>query len=100
MFSLRKQGLTNNLRLDKNQFWDVDLASNVSWGWRKLLQIRDTIRPHFWHVLGDGRNTSAWFDNWDTQCPLMNHVSYRAVTNTGFDLQANVFDVISEGDWA
>ncbi|GJR79212.1 reverse transcriptase domain, reverse transcriptase zinc-binding domain protein [Tanacetum coccineum] len=76
------------------------MASNVSWGWRKLLQIRSILRPHFWHELGNGRSTSAWFDTWDTQCPLMNLVSYRAVTGGGFNMQECVNDIISDGVWA
>ncbi|GJS40164.1 hypothetical protein Tco_0565207 [Tanacetum coccineum] len=73
-------------KLKKRSFWDVKMSSNVSWGWRKFLQIRSILRPHFWHELGNGRSTSAWFDTWDTQCPLMNLVSYRAVTGGGNDV--------------
>ncbi|GKA39579.1 hypothetical protein Tco_0732130 [Tanacetum coccineum] len=84
-------------KLKKRSFLDVKMASNVSWGWRKLLQIRSILRPHFWHELGNGRSTSAWFDTWDTQCPLMNLVSYRAVTGGGFNMQECVNDIISDG---
>ncbi|GJR86802.1 hypothetical protein Tco_0210813 [Tanacetum coccineum] len=72
------------------------MSSNVRWGWRKLLQIQSILRPHFWHELGNGRSTSAWFDTWDTQCPLMNLVSYQAVTGGGFNMQECVNDIISD----
>ena len=86
-------------KLNNRSFWDVKLASNVSWGWRKLLQIRNVLWPHFWHVIGNGQNTSIWFDNWNTHCPLINHVSYRAIASAGFRIHAKVSDVISDGEW-
>ncbi|GJY81560.1 hypothetical protein Tco_0494311 [Tanacetum coccineum] len=41
----------------------------MSWGWRKLLQIRYTIRPFIWHKLYNGKSTSVWFDKWCDLCP-------------------------------
>ncbi|GJU64014.1 reverse transcriptase domain-containing protein [Tanacetum coccineum] len=39
-------------KLKDRSFWDVPLAANVSWGWRKLLQIRNRVRNHFRYRLG------------------------------------------------
>lgn len=36
----------HSYKLKHRSFWDVRLEANVSWGWRKLLQIRNLIRPH------------------------------------------------------
>ncbi|GJZ40961.1 putative reverse transcriptase domain, reverse transcriptase zinc-binding domain protein [Tanacetum coccineum] len=36
-------------KLKKRSFLDVKMASNVSWGWRKLLQIRIWAWPSEWH---------------------------------------------------
>ena len=80
-------------------YWDVDLASNVSWGWRKLLQIRPLVRPHIWYKLGNGYKASVWFDKWEESGPLMNHLSYRAIANAGYTLQAKVKDVVLNEAW-
>nr|GEV72418.1 reverse transcriptase zinc-binding domain-containing protein [Tanacetum cinerariifolium] len=38
-------------KLNNQSFWDVRLLSNVSWGWRKILQIRNIVRPHIWYKI-------------------------------------------------
>ncbi|GKE04119.1 hypothetical protein Tco_1396137, partial [Tanacetum coccineum] len=73
-------------KLKKRSFWDVPLVSNVSWGWRKLLQIRNTVRPYFWYKIGNGEKASVWYDTWDELCPLMNHISYRGLSNAIYTL--------------
>ena len=74
-------------KLKNRSFWEVPLLANVSWGWRKLLQLRNIIRPHVWFKLGNGKKASAWFDIWDETCPIIDHVSYRALGNAGYDRQ-------------
>ncbi|GJV62601.1 putative RNA-directed DNA polymerase, eukaryota, reverse transcriptase zinc-binding domain protein [Tanacetum coccineum] len=62
----------------------------VSWGWRKLLQIRSSIRPFIWHRLHNGMSTFAWFDKWDDLCPLKNNLSNRDIIRAGFSLSNSV----------
>ncbi|GJW80172.1 hypothetical protein Tco_0144147 [Tanacetum coccineum] len=86
-------------KLKKRSFWEVSLVSNVSWGWRKLLQIRNTVRPYFWYKIGNGKKASVWYNTWDELCPLMNHVSYIGLSNVGFDHQETVANVIDTLHW-
>ena len=86
-------------KLKNRSFWDVSLISNASWGWRKLLQIRNIVRPHIWYKIGNGEKASVWFDTWEARCPLMNHVSYRAISNVGFNRQETVAAMIYDGSW-
>nr|GEU84747.1 hypothetical protein [Tanacetum cinerariifolium] len=44
---------------DRN-FWDIPCRGNMSWGWRKVLQLRSCIREFVWHKIGDGACTSLW----------------------------------------
>ncbi|GJU52788.1 uncharacterized protein Tco_1226502 [Tanacetum coccineum] len=90
----------HSYKLRRRSFWDVPLGSNVSWGWRKLLQIRNIIRPHVWHSIGDGKEASMWFDTWDSKCPLMNILSYRAIHNAGLSIEAKVADLILDNGWS
>ncbi|PWA56683.1 RNA-directed DNA polymerase, eukaryota, Reverse transcriptase zinc-binding domain protein [Artemisia annua] len=73
--------------------------SNVSWGWKKVLQIRDIVRPFFWDSIGNGHKTSFWFDNWSEFSPLKSHFSVRSITREGFDLRESVVDIVNSGSW-
>ncbi|GJY90899.1 hypothetical protein Tco_0506095 [Tanacetum coccineum] len=72
----------------------------VSWGWRKILQIRQLVRPFFWSKVGNGNSTSAWFDNWSSIGPFSNVISNRDIYRAGFSLDSKVADIISHGEWA
>ncbi|GKB25951.1 hypothetical protein Tco_0865352, partial [Tanacetum coccineum] len=51
-------------KLKGHSFWEVSCRSNLSWGWRKILQLRPLIREFIWYRIGDGLTASAWFDSW------------------------------------
>ncbi|PWA63694.1 reverse transcriptase domain, Reverse transcriptase zinc-binding domain protein [Artemisia annua] len=76
-----------------------NVSSSVSWGWRKLLSIRNTIRPFIWYKIGNGCKVSAWFDTWDANGPVMPHVSNRAIFNAGFTPQDSVADMVHGSEW-
>ncbi|GJR04220.1 RNA-directed DNA polymerase, eukaryota, reverse transcriptase zinc-binding domain protein [Tanacetum coccineum] len=35
-------------KLRGRSFWDIPFKDGMSWGWLKLLQLRDIVRPFFW----------------------------------------------------
>nr|XP_043625583.1 uncharacterized protein LOC122597008 [Erigeron canadensis] len=80
-------------------FWEVPLKGCVTWGWRKLLQARNQVRPFFYTQIGDGLSTSAWYDNW-CYGPLISHISPRIINNVGFHLNTKVAEVIDNEVWA
>ncbi|GKD87311.1 hypothetical protein Tco_1358465 [Tanacetum coccineum] len=41
-------------KLRGRSFWDIPFKDGMSWGWLKLLQLRDIVRPFFWVKLGLG----------------------------------------------
>ncbi|XP_071694395.1 uncharacterized protein [Rutidosis leptorrhynchoides] len=57
-------------RLQNHNFWVVDNVASGSWVWRKILSIRQLVRHLIVHVVGNGSNTSAWFDSWTDFGPL------------------------------
>ena len=76
------------------------MGANISWGWRKLLSIRTNIRSYMHlYTLGDGTNTSAWFDQWADFGPLLSQLSYRAINNVGFHLKDKVADIVNDNAW-
>ncbi|GJT81127.1 RNA-directed DNA polymerase, eukaryota, reverse transcriptase zinc-binding domain protein [Tanacetum coccineum] len=67
-------------------FWDIPVLNDSSWGWRKLLQCRDVLREHFVCRIGDGSQTSVWYDNWLSLGPLSKFISNRMIYEAGFSL--------------
>ncbi|GKC42974.1 putative ribonuclease H-like domain-containing protein, partial [Tanacetum coccineum] len=45
-------------KLNERSFWDVPLRGNMSWGSRKMLQLRPIIHDFIWCKLDDGARTS------------------------------------------
>ncbi|GJU81521.1 hypothetical protein Tco_1283886 [Tanacetum coccineum] len=75
------------------------VKADMSWGWRKLLQIHKFVKPFFWKKIGNGKSTSLWFDRWNVQCPLINYLTPRDITNEGFTLKTCVADIVSNEGW-
>ncbi|GJU27028.1 hypothetical protein Tco_1165649 [Tanacetum coccineum] len=89
----------HSYKLKGRSFWDVPCLGDVSWGWRKLLQIRPLICPFIWNSINNGKLTSTWFDKWHNLCPIRNLLTNRDITRSGFGLKDSVSDYISNGNW-
>nr|GEW26939.1 reverse transcriptase domain, reverse transcriptase zinc-binding domain protein [Tanacetum cinerariifolium] len=72
----------------------------MSWGWRKILQVQQVVKPFIWYKLGDGSEASAWFDNWCTLSHLSDFISNRDIYGVGFRLSAKVKDIINNDSWS
>ncbi|GJX63923.1 hypothetical protein Tco_0296823 [Tanacetum coccineum] len=46
----------NTYKLRGRTLWDVQPSANMSYGWRKLLQLREHVKPFFWSCIGNGRD--------------------------------------------
>ncbi|GKB92899.1 retrovirus-related pol polyprotein from transposon TNT 1-94, partial [Tanacetum coccineum] len=87
-------------KLRGRTFWDILVKNEMSWGWRKLLQLRDVMRPFFWVTLGNGMSTSIWYDKWCMAALLCQHLSHRDISREGFNLTTKVADLIANGTWS
>ncbi|GKE11521.1 hypothetical protein Tco_1415072, partial [Tanacetum coccineum] len=87
-------------KLNGRSLWEIPLRGNMSWGWRKILQVRHLVRPLIWSRIGDGTGTLVWFDNWSTLGPLTNIISNRDIYMAGFRLDASVAEIIQQREWA
>ncbi|GJT95029.1 hypothetical protein Tco_1090547 [Tanacetum coccineum] len=72
----------------------------MTWGWRKILQIRPVIQDYIWHRNRDGMQASAWFDKWCNIGPLSQYVTTRDLFRAGFTLSSKVNDLIVNGMWS
>ena len=79
--------------------WDISTPSDCSWTWRKLLSLRDRFRSHARWVVGNGRNTLLWFDNWLPIGPIINAMGEHILFEIGLTRYATVADIIRNGHW-
>ncbi|GJX92708.1 hypothetical protein Tco_0347294 [Tanacetum coccineum] len=62
--------------------------------------LRDLVKPFFWVLIGNEKNTSLWYDNWCSYCPLSRLLSPRDITREGFHLKSCIVDLILNGVWS
>nr|GEU30880.1 hypothetical protein [Tanacetum cinerariifolium] len=86
-------------KLRGRTLWEIPLRDNMSWGWRKILQVRPIVRQFIWYRLGDGSRTSAWFDKWCSLSPLTQIISNRNIYGAGLQLSSKVNEIIDHGNW-
>ncbi|GJW47654.1 hypothetical protein Tco_0079300 [Tanacetum coccineum] len=87
-------------KLRNRSFWEIPYRGKMSWSWRNILKLRPLIREFIWSVIGNGSNTSMWFDKWCINSPLCNNISARDIARAGFSLASKVRDCIQGGLWS
>jgi hypothetical protein len=60
----------HSYHLKGSNFWQVKASQNDEWCWKKILQIRDEIRPCIKVKVGNGEDTSFWLNNWLSIGPI------------------------------
>ncbi|KAF7153059.1 hypothetical protein RHSIM_Rhsim01G0045900 [Rhododendron simsii] len=73
-------------RLSKEEIEKMD----ASWTVCKLLKLRDMAQPWIQYVIGDGKPTYLWADNWHNLGPLYNRFGDSRDFNVGRPLSAKV----------
>ncbi|XP_031254787.1 uncharacterized protein LOC116112803 [Pistacia vera] len=86
-------------KLRGKSFWNIRIAWDASWCWRKLLKMRDQVRNHIRIDLGNGQDTFLWFDNWHPQGPLDKIIPSRIFYVSGLRHNARVSDIIRNDHW-
>ncbi|XP_071687680.1 uncharacterized protein [Rutidosis leptorrhynchoides] len=86
-------------RLNHRNFWVVDTVASSSWAWWKILSIREDIRHLFVHVVGNGDDTSAWYDTWTDFGPLADVISSRDMHSANLHDRSKVSDFLDHMGW-
>ncbi|XP_021996242.2 uncharacterized protein LOC110893442 [Helianthus annuus] len=89
----------HSYRIGGRSFWDLPVKQNITWSWRKMLQLRPLVHQYVWSKIGDGARTLVWFDKWHEVCPLKNFITPRMISNAGFQMEATVADMCQSGEW-
>jgi mannosylglycoprotein endo-beta-mannosidase len=90
----------HTILLRGRSFWQVNMPSNPTWSWRKILQSREWCRGWFIPIIGNGSSTSLWYDYWLPEGRrLIDASSLRSLTATGMPWNARVSAIIKDGQW-
>ncbi|GJV26066.1 hypothetical protein Tco_1378761 [Tanacetum coccineum] len=73
--------------------WDIQPKSSTSWGWWKILQLRDLVKPFLWVRIGNAMNTSIWYDMWCSQSPISRFLTPRDIAMKGFSIHSDAWGV-------
>ncbi|KAF7135115.1 hypothetical protein RHSIM_Rhsim08G0197000 [Rhododendron simsii] len=74
--------------LKKHSLWRAKIPHDASWTVRKLLKLRDMAQPWIQYVIGDGKSTYLWADNWHNLGPLYKRFGDSRDFNVGRPLSA------------
>ena len=85
--------------LRQGSLWNAKVPTSCSWSWRKILQLRERIRPLIKHKVGDGAATFLWHDFWNPVGPLLPYVGERILYDSAIHCNARVAEVIDERGW-
>ncbi|GJU32427.1 RNA-directed DNA polymerase, eukaryota, reverse transcriptase zinc-binding domain protein [Tanacetum coccineum] len=90
---LLTQEIMHNYHLDRGP------PSNMTWGWRKMLQLCPMLWQYVWYKIGDGWTVSLWHDRWDHSSPLSNIVSSRDIHRARLNMGTMIKESICNGQW-
>lgn len=60
----------NHSVLKLRHFWVIDIPSDCSWIWKKILRLRSLAIQFIRYHIFDGSSISLWFELWWNQCCL------------------------------
>ncbi|GJS94019.1 hypothetical protein Tco_0800987 [Tanacetum coccineum] len=87
------------VKLKGRSIWDVQKDSNDSWSWKALMDIRERIRPHIIHKIGNEKQVSMWYENWSEVGPLDQYISKRDIYDARLSDYVFVANVTTNGRW-
>ncbi|GJU84292.1 RNA-directed DNA polymerase, eukaryota, reverse transcriptase zinc-binding domain protein [Tanacetum coccineum] len=88
-----------SIKLRGKNIWEISVDSVDSWGWKNLLIIIDLIRSNVKSIIGNGIDTSIWFNNWSSSSQLFQFLSYRDLYDARLKGDMKVSEMINNGQW-
>ncbi|XP_042490025.1 uncharacterized protein LOC122069989 [Macadamia integrifolia] len=85
--------------LKKDTIWAVKAISEASWVWRKILKYRNEVEDVIMHIVGNGRSTKLWQDNWHPRGLLIKGFGDRIRYDSGLPHLATVEEILRDGKW-
>lgn len=77
----------------------MEIPTDCSWIWRRILQLRPMARQHLSYRIGNGRRISLWFDPWWNSHCLAAYKNDYIISQATSTHDAVVNDLIASGVW-
>ena len=91
----------NTVLLKGRSIWEIKAPGCISWTWRKILQSRTWCKGLFVSQIGNGADTSLWYDHWlPDGSSLREKLPHRTLAITRLPWNARVDKIIQDGNWA
>ncbi|GJU01943.1 RNA-directed DNA polymerase, eukaryota, reverse transcriptase zinc-binding domain protein [Tanacetum coccineum] len=98
----KKEGLwvkwVNLVKLKGKSFWEIKEEGGDSGTLKALLKLRNKIRPHIVHVIGNGKNVSMWNDNWSDIGYLKQFMTSKDVHDARINEDCSVADILEDSE--
>lgn len=88
-----------NTALKRNHFWTMEIPTDCSWIWKRILKLRPLARSFLIFKIGNGQGTSLWFDPWWNNTCLARKNSDLIIRQCGLNAQSTVNCLLSSGTW-
>ncbi|GKC56323.1 RNA-directed DNA polymerase, eukaryota, reverse transcriptase zinc-binding domain protein [Tanacetum coccineum] len=85
------------LKLKDCSIWNVQVNESDSWNWKCLLEIRDKMAKKMQFEVGNGENTSMWYDKWHDSGLLIDKISNKDLYDARMPKMINIKDMINMG---
>ena len=89
-----------SIHLSTQSFWAIEPVQADSWAWKRLLKLRTLAIRFCKSVLGNGRTTSFWFDNWTPLGQLITYLGPLGPRALRIRKEAVVADVARDSTWS
>ncbi|GJZ41493.1 RNA-directed DNA polymerase, eukaryota, reverse transcriptase zinc-binding domain protein [Tanacetum coccineum] len=89
----------NVIKLKGKSIWDIQAEYNDSWMWKTLLDLMVKVRRNIFKVLGNGRDTNFWFEQWCTDGIIGEIVSRNDRNNARLADNMSVWEMIDDKRW-
>ncbi|KAJ9557338.1 hypothetical protein OSB04_011952 [Centaurea solstitialis] len=78
----------------QHSFWTLRPKRQWSWIFRKILDMRPSLRGFFFFQVGSGMHINAWADTWLPEGSLSQIIPFRRFTGAGFHVNSSLRDLV------
>lgn len=89
----------NCVKLKGKSIREAEEEIQDSCTWKAILGLRDRVRKHIIHQIGNGKCTSVWHDIWNSMGQLSQFIGYRYMYDARLQNSNTVADMIEEDHW-